>query len=141
MVWGTRTSVHDGRAEDCTGPSMRTASVSLDAWCNEWRSTMPHNEAFGTVRTSYIIDYWTTCRALRPWTGLSFKRNLGETISIQHILGLSCHTADDSQSGFSWHDAMVLPGVRRAAVHMEDLAQLCHTCAARRYHPDCHTIR
>ena len=29
---------------------------------------------------------------------------------------------------------MVLPGVRRAVVHMEDLAQLCHTCAARRYH-------
>ena len=33
-----------------------------------------------------------------------------------------------------WHDVMVLPGVRRAVVHMEDLAQLCHTCAAKRYH-------
>ena len=38
-------------------------------------------------------------------------------------------------SGLSWHDVMVLPGVRRAVEHMEDLAQLCHTGAARRYHP------
>ena len=46
-----------------------------------------------------------------------------------------------AKGGLSWHDVMVLPGVRRAVEHMEDLAQLCHTGAARRYHPYCHTIR
>ena len=30
-------------------------------------------------------------------------------------------------SGLSWRDVIVLPGVRRTAEHMEDLAQLHHT--------------
>ena len=121
---------------------------------------MPHNGAIGTVRTSYIIDYWTICRttetmdkaivqaqswqlALHTIRYVHVNRKVPRgAMSIQQYSGhiVLCQQMG-AKSGLSWHDVMVLPGVRRAVEHMEDLAQLCHTGAARRYHPYCHTIR